>query len=255
MLGPVLRFDAACTVAIAGAPTNVTLNGNAVSGHAAFLAGPGDELVTGSATAGARFYIAVAGGFDADDVLGSTSTNLQAEFGGHAGRAPKKGDVLGCAPQEVAALKTPAEYVPPYTGSWALRTCDSLETELLDEIDALFETNWSVGQRADRMGLQLEGAKLNVASDGRMPSAGIFPGAIQCPEDGTPFLLSVDSGTVGGYPRVAHVARADRHLLGQLRPGDHVRLLRREPDEAVKELQAKIDYWREWLPDIESILQ
>ncbi|MDJ0712466.1 MAG: biotin-dependent carboxyltransferase family protein [Woeseiaceae bacterium] len=255
LLGPVLRFDAARTVAIAGAPSRATLNGKSLRSHAAFFAEPGDELATGSAAAGVRFYVAVAGGFEADDVLGSTSTNLQAEFGGFAGRALRKGDVLESTSKEADIFETPSEFVPPFTGSWALRTCTSSETELLDDVNMLFDNNWSVGQRADRMGLQLDGAKLKVASDGRMPSAGVFPGAIQCPEDGTPFLLSVDSGTVGGYPRVAHIARADRHLLGQLRPGDHVRLLRREPDDAVDELLAKIDYWREWLPDIESILQ
>jgi allophanate hydrolase subunit 2 len=87
-----------------------------------------------------------------------------------------------------------------------------------------------------------------------MPSAGVLPGTVQCPEDGVPYLLSVDAGTVGGYPRIAQVARVDRHLLGQLRPGDHLRLLRRQPDEAVDELHAKINYWKDWLPDIASIL-
>ena len=255
MLGPVLRFDAECSFAIAGAPVEATLNDRPIDCHATVSAKPGDQLKIGGPAVGARSYIAVAGGLDADDVLGSTSTNLQAEFGGLQGRALQRGDTLGFTPVEVGALEAPAEYVPLFTTSWGLRACASLETELLDDVDALFETNWNVGQRADRMGLQLEGEKLVVASDGRMASAGENTGAIQCPQDGSPFLLSVDSGTVGGYPRVGYVAQVDRHLLGQLRPGDHVRLLRREPDDAIEELRAKIDYWREWLPDIEAILQ
>ena len=87
-----------------------------------------------------------------------------------------------------------------------------------------------------------------------MPSAPVFPGTIQCPEDGAPFVLSVDSGTTGGYPRIAQVARADRHLLGQMRPGDHVRFLPRQPQEAIDELHAKHDYWRKWLPGIERVI-
>ena len=255
MLGPVLRFDAECAFALAGAPVQATLNGKSVDCHMTVVAKPGDELNTGSAAVGVRSYIAIPGGFEADDVLGSTSTNLQAEFGGLRGRALQKGDILDFDPREADVLETPAEFIPPFTSSWGLRACASLETGLLDDPDTLFETNWTVGQRADRMGLQLEGETLAVTSDGRMPSAGVFPGAIQCPQDGSPFLLSVDSGTVGGYPRVGYVARVDRHLLGQLRPGDHVRLLRREPDEAIEELRAKLDYWRAWLPDIEAILQ
>ena len=140
--------------------------------------------------------------------------------------------------------------------SWALRVCESFETSrLTDESrERLFESNWTVGRRADRMGLKLDGARLDISSDGRMPSAAVFPGTVQCPENGAPFVLSVDAGTVGGYPRVAQVVRADRHVLGQLKPGDHVRLLHREAPAATVELRAKLDYWRDWLPDIEQIV-
>ena len=58
----------------------------------------------------------------------------------------------------------------------------------------------------------------------------------------------------GGYARAAQVARIDRHVLGQLRPGDHVSFLPRTPDEANAELRAKHDAWREWLPGIEQVI-
>ena len=67
-------------------------------------------------------------------------------------------------------------------------------------------------------------------------------------------MLSVDAGTVGGYPRISQVARHDQHLLGQLRPGDHVRFMRRDPQAAIDELREKITYWRAWLPDIEQVI-
>jgi len=166
------------------------------------------------------------------------------------------GDTLDVASCEVELLQTPDEFRLPMSSSWGLRTCTAVESDLLVEtsLQVLFDTNWVVDRRADRMGLRLDGPALTVSSDGRMPSAAVMPGTIQCPEDGVPYLLSVDAGTVGGYPRIAQVARLDRHVLGQLRPGDHLRLLLREPDEAVGELRAKLAYWREWLPDIEAIL-
>jgi allophanate hydrolase subunit 2 len=77
---------------------------------------------------------------------------------------------------------------------------------------------------------------------------------VQCPEDGTPYLLAVDAQTTGGYPRIAQVARVDRHVLGQLRSNDHLRLLRRTPEQAAAELHEKLAYWREWLPDIASVI-
>jgi biotin-dependent carboxylase-like uncharacterized protein len=256
LLGPTLRFDADCPFAITGAEADVRLNDNATLYHETIFAKAGDELVIGGSEAGARTYIAVAGGFTVDSVLGSPSTDLLACFGGHEGRALAGMDVLGVATKSAEKLSTPEQYRLPMSSSWALRATTSFESEQLDERsrERLFDTNWTVGRRADRMGLKLEGATLDVSSDGRMPSGGVFPGTVQCPEDGSPYILSVDAGTVGGYPRVAQITRADRHLIGQLRPGDHVRLLHRDPDQAIDSLREKISYWEAWLPEIAIIL-
>ena len=256
LVGPIVRFDAPASFAIAGGRVAPLLNRVPVSDHETLRAKAGDELVIGPVESGARVYLAVSGGFAADHVLGSGSTNLQAGFGGLQGRALRAGDSLPVDGHEVPPLATPPDFRPTMSGAWALRTCVAAETPLLDKASsaALFATNWTIDQRADRMGLRLDGPRLSVSSDGRMPSAGVVPGTIQCPEDGAPYILSVDAGTVGGYPRVAQIARVDRHALGQLRPGDHVRLLYREHDDAVAEFRGMLDYWRAWLPEIEEIL-
>jgi allophanate hydrolase len=256
LLGPTLCFDSDCSFALTGARASVTLNGKEQPQHETLVARAGDELVVGAAELGARVYIAIAGGFPADEVLGSVSTNLQAGFGGYEGRALQAGDTFDIVSPEVGQLVTPDEYRLPMSASWAVHVCTASETSLLDDagIANLFDTNWTVGRRADRMGLRLEGAKLKTSSEGRMSSAGVIPGTIQCPEDGSPYVLASDAGTVGGYPRIAQIARADRHVIGQLRPGDHLRLLRREPDEAVGILHAKSAYWQEWLPEVEAVL-
>jgi biotin-dependent carboxylase-like uncharacterized protein len=256
LTGPVLRFDADASVAVAGAAVSVTRNGREEGCHRSFVAKAGDELAIGAAETGARAYVAVGGGFSADDALGSTSTDLQAGFGGYRGRALKTGDELAVGGVTGSDITTPAEFQPNLSNAWAVRVCEAAETGWLENAsrEALFATNWVVDRRADRMGLRLDGPTLTVSSDGRMPSAGVVPGTIQCPEDGAPYVLSVDAGTVGGYPRVAQVARVDRHVLGQLRPGDHVRLLERAPDQAVAELREKIACWEPWLPDIAEIL-
>ncbi len=254
LLGPTLRFKRPTAFAVTGAIADVTLNGNEVALHETTFAGAGDQLALGAAEIGARNYVAIAGGLVADDVLGSTSTYLAAGFGGLQGRALEQGDILATNPAECPALSTPEECRVPMSPSWALRACPAFEANQLQDRDGLFERNWVIGRRADRIGIQLEGGELGIASDGRMPSAAVFPGTVQCPESGVPYLLSVDAGTVGGYPRVAQVARADRHLLGQLRPGDRIRFLHRAATEAIDELRAKLDYWRPWLEDIDSII-
>ncbi len=253
-----LRCDGVAFAAISGARAKVWLNGERVKRHRTLALAEGDELEVGPAKAGARNYVAFAGGIAVDAVLGSASTYLPAGFGGFQGRALRAGDVLTVGRFDNAPdrLRTPKEFRPRATTSWALRACYGAEVDLLNKESRfdLFDTNFSVGNRADRMGLQLEGARFEVASGGRLASAPVFPGTIQCPEDGIPFLLSIDAQTIGGYPRVAQVARADRHLVGQLRPGDHVRLLWRDADSAREELLAKHDYWRRWLPEISAVI-
>jgi biotin-dependent carboxylase-like uncharacterized protein len=258
LTGVSLAFDERAYVAISGAKAKARINGERVKLHRTFVVGEGDELEVGPARAGARNYVAFGGGIDVPEVLGSASTYLPAGFGGHEGRALRAGDSLSIRPpgSDPAMIRTPKEFRPRAATSLALRACHGAEIELLDEQGRfdLFDTNFTVANRADRMGLQFEGPVFQVGSGGRMDSAPVFPGTIQCPEDGRPFLLSIDAQTIGGYPRVAQVARIDRHLIGQLRPGDHVRLLWRDVDSAADELRAKIEYWQRWLPDIASVL-
>jgi len=253
-----LRFEVDTCIAITGAPSAPALNGSTIDFHQTHRISAGDDLHIGSAAAGARVYVAVAGGLIADDLLGSRSTYLPAAFGGHAGRAIRKGDYLDIQPidHDVSAMATPLEFQPPIVTAWAARACVAMETGMLDESDVeqLFDTNFTIGARNDRMGMQLQGRTFNVNSSGRLLSAAVFPGCVQCPENGEPYLLSVDAQTTGGYPRIAQVARVDRHVLGQFRTGDHLRLLQRSPQQAAEELHEKLDYWREWLPDIESVI-
>ena len=253
-----LRFEANAFVAVTGARARIRINGERAKRHRTIRVRAGDELEIGPARACARNYLAFAGGIRVDSILGSESTYLPAAFGGFEGRVLQAGDTLqiNTPATEPRLIKTPKEFRPPVVTSFALRACYGAEIELLDKEGRfdLFDTNFIVGNRADRMGLQLEGAVFQVASDGRLASAAVFPGTIQCPEDGRPFLLSVDAQTIGGYPRVAQVARVDRHLIGQLRPGNHVRLLWRDLDSAREELLAKHDYWRAWLPEIATVI-
>ena len=218
---------------------------------------PADSILTiGAATAGMRIYLAVAGGFIGDDFLGSTSTYLPAGFGGHQGRALAAGDTINVSPQPrlMDMVTTPDALRPVISNAYTLRACESAETGLLSEVSrmSLFNSVFVIGRQATRMGVTLEGEKLGLNSDGKMKSAAVFPGTIQCPENGAPIVLLADAQTTGGYPRIAAVARCDRHILGQLRPGDRIRLLRRTPGQAASDLQSKLALLRTWIPDFSA---
>jgi len=256
LTGVTLAFDAKSTIAITGATARCTLNGTAVEQHATIAVGPGDVVAVGAAENGVRSYVAFAGGLLADDVLGSPSTYLTAGFGGHEGRALEKGDELQLADTAANApsMETPADYRPPMLGAWTVRAGASCETMNLKEPQRLFDQKFTIASRSDRMGIMLEGETFAIESDRQMPSAPLFPGHIQCPHDGSLYVMSVDSGTTGGYPRVAKIARMDLHLLGQLRPGNSLTLIERSDDDAARELQEKHAYWQAWLPDIACVI-
>ena len=77
-----------------------------------------------------------------------------------------------------------------------------------------------------------------------IPSTGMITGAVQVPPDGNPIVLMPDHATVGGYPVACCVITADLPELGQLRPGDTVRLVPVDPataGEAWNRREASLD--------------
>ncbi len=253
--GMTIKFLEDVSVAVTGAVALCSLDGTAMEPHATLQARRGDILAVGAATRGVRSYIAFAGGLQADDFLGSSSTYLPAGLGGHAGKCLAAGDEIHLRDAAtINPFQTPEEFQLPMLSSWMLRVSRSAETDRLQDSHALFAPKFTVANRSDRMGVALQGAKVSTDIEGDMPSGPVFPGTVQCPGDGSLFILSADAQTTGGYPRVAKVLREDLHILGQLRPGDALSFVERSAEEAATELRAKHDYWRRWLADIESII-
>ena len=182
---------------------------------------------TSTADAGLRAYLALPGGLDVKDVLGSASTLLSAGFGGIDGRALRTGDVLrGRRGGEAAAqgLAWPTSDGDPIAG----RTGQPIRVVAGPadaSLDALVDAEWRVGAASDRVGLRLEGPSLAAADVGELLSHGVVDGAIQLPPGGAPIVLLADHQTTGGYPIVAVVISADHPRIGQLRPGATVRFV------------------------------
>jgi antagonist of KipI len=91
--------------------------------------------------------------------------------------------------------------------------------------EALWAGRYAVTSKSDRMGIRLDGPALLRAVQKEMVSSAVAPGTVQVPPDGRPIILLADAQTIGGYPRVAHVATVDLPLLAQLAPGDGVRFV------------------------------
>ncbi len=86
-----------------------------------------------------------------------------------------------------------------------------------------FEKEFIVSKLSDRMGMRLEGPKIENNSDTNIKSEGLIKGVIQVPADGNPIIMLSDHGTIGGYPKIAVVIIADYDKLVQLPPGSKIK--------------------------------
>jgi len=234
MTGPTLRFNSATTISIVGASTLVLKNGEAVAMQQALSIAPGDVVKIGRIEgAGARAYLAVAGGIESPEYLGSASTFTLGKFGGPFGRALLPGDVLGIS--SAASFPTPDPRSPiPITHDWKIGVLygphGSPDFFLDEDIDTFFATSWEVHYNSARTGVRLIGPKPKWArTDGG--EAGLHPsnlhdnayaiGAVDFTGD-MPVILGPDGPSLGGFVCPVVVVDAELWKLGQLRPGDRI---------------------------------
>ncbi len=243
MTGPSLRFHSDAVIAITGADMHACLDGQPVSCWETIEVAAGAELRLGSAQHGARAYIAVRGGIDVPQYLGSRSTFILGKFGGHAGRTIQAGDMLrwGKAEAQTPLLKrvSPCDLpVPIYSNEWNIGAtygphgAPDFFTD--EDIETIFSTPWKVHYNSDRTGVRLIGPKPKWARrDGG--EAGLHPsnihdnayaiGAMDFTGD-MPVLLGPDGPSLGGFVCPLVIADDELWKLGQLRPGDTVRFER-----------------------------
>lgn len=236
MSGVTAIFGCDAHFALTGADFCASLGDVPVHTYRAYRARAGDELHCGNASPGCRGYLAIAGGFDIEPVLGSCSTNLKCGIGGYAGRALRAGDVLPlqCPEAPVARLEERRRPVPEYSSRISLRAVPGPQDSMFtpEGIAAFYGGWYAVTAASDRMGIKLEGAKIAAHGGSDIVSDGIAAGSVQVPAGGQPIVLMADRQTTGGYAKIATVISADLPLLAQARPGDYVRFARVSVKEA-----------------------
>jgi urea carboxylase len=254
MTGPTLRFNSDTTIAMVGALARVTKNGETVAMNEALAIQAGDLVKIGRfESTGARAYLAVAGGIESPDYLGSASTFTLGKFGGPFGRALLTGDVLGIAsPQPSQAPKHKIRI--PLGHDWKIGVLygphGSPDFFLDEDMDAFFATSWEVHYNSARTGVRLIGPKPKWArTDGG--EAGLHPsnlhdnayaiGAVDFTGD-MPVILGPDGPSLGGFVCPVVVVDAELWKLGQLRPGDRITFVPVDETWASKRQQELADF-------------
>lgn len=164
-------------------------------------------------------YLAMAGGFDVPQVLGSASTYIR----GGLGNAIQAGDILqGGKPSaeltKLAARDFPVEKYMTYSQTPTIDVIAGPQRERFD--NTFFENEYTLSKSFDRMGYRLEGKEIKLNDTSELISEGMTMGSIQITNQGQPIVMMADSPTTGGYPKIANVIWADLPLLAQCEAGN-----------------------------------
>lgn len=239
--GDTLRAEGgACRVAVAGdAP--LFIDDAPVASWSSHTLAEGQTLRVGALRSGMRGYLAAAGGFALEPMLGSVSTHVRNHLGGLDGGRLKPGDRLplagggggGGGGAEPEMILDPAEL--PLRGEVLRVVLGPQEDHFTaDGIATFLSGRYTLSHEADRMGCRLQGPAIAHARGFNITSDGIPLGAVQVPGTGQPIVMLADRQTTGGYPKIACVIAADTAALAQKRPGEAVRFQAVSQAEALR---------------------
>jgi antagonist of KipI len=287
-MGPTLFFERPAAIAWTGAVMAATWTAAdgtkyPVSSHRPVLLPARSLLQFGACAAGFRCWLAVAGGLEAERLLGSRSQHLAAELGlprltantelsiGPDGELARSAIAvaldrdlqaieIGSTSKAMRLRSTRWSLRPSVPESWPaiqLACLPGRHLHLLTDADrqVLMTQAWQVSARSNRQGLGLEGQAMNTAQFSNLQSEPIREGTVQLPPAGTPFILLAEHQSTGGYPRVLEVISAMTSVLAQAGPNSRIIFKLVDEQEADELARAKQRSFEETLAAVDLKLQ
>ena len=224
--GPLLRYSGKkINIAVTG-DVNFLIKKNSESIHGkcyqTYTLEDGDELDIISTNKSVYGYLAVGGEFSVQ-YQWSSSTNTRANIGANKGRkleSNQKIEIIrlnqNIGFKKLNYINTKIENIRVIKGT----NYDYFSQEGKKNF---FEKEFTISKLSDRMGMRLEGPKLENIVDTNIKSEGLVKGVIQVPADGNPIIMLSDHGTIGGYPKIGVIISADYDKLVQLTPGSKIK--------------------------------
>lgn len=256
LMGPKILINEDTLISICGADLSPKINETPVSMWRPIYVKKGSTLSFGKSNIGTRTYVAFAGSFNVEEIMGSKSTYLRAEIGGYEGRQLKKGDILQLKKPSKRALEIMNDIIgdinksgfgypkwfiskkilPDYKSHPIVRIIRGGEFNYFsaESKERLFGSKFTITPQSDRMGYRLNGASLKTKEKIEMISEAVALGTIQVPDDGNPIILLADRQTSGGYPKIGQVISVDIPVVAQLKPGDSISFYEVSLEEAQK---------------------
>ncbi|MGG9961915.1 biotin-dependent carboxyltransferase family protein [Ferruginibacter sp. SUN106] len=229
---PEILFQQDAIISLAGADFAATINNTAIPVWKTILVKKGSLLQFKQPLSGSKLYLAVHGGWQAQQWLNSYSTHLKLAVGGYSGRALQKNDVINfrkhnfsfeanvILSHRISAYQLEKIYQPQNN----IRCIKGVEYDWLNETakNNFEKNNFIISNQSDRMGLRLTGNTIMLQQTTELISSAVDAGVIQLLPDGNCIVLMADHQTTGGYPRIASVIKADLPKLAQLNPNNKI---------------------------------
>ena len=184
----------------------------------------GDQLDIISTNRSVYGYLSVEGGFNIDLYWGSYSVNTKAKIGHNDGEKfsshqkifLNNNKDIKFQKKKVSYINSKIEFIRVIKGT--------NYNYFSEEGKNIFLTKeFKVSKLSDRMGMRLEGKKIENIVDNNIRSEGLIKGVIQVPADGNPIIMLSDHGTIGGYPKIGVIVTADYDKIVQLTTGTKVK--------------------------------
>ena len=193
-------------------------------------------------------YLSVNSGFKIKKLWNSYSINTKANIGPNNGKKYSKEDKIFIKNSNFKKIKE-IELDYPESSDKIIRVIkgtnfDYFSTKAQNQF---FNKKFSVTKLADRMGIRLNGCKLENIVTTNIKSEGLVRGVIQVPADGDPIIMLSDHGTIGGYPKIGVVISADLDRVGQLIPGSTINFKEVSLEEAQNIFKAYMEDTNKYL--------
>ena len=225
--GPHLKYHGdKINIAITGDVSfKIKKGDNLINGESyqSFILENDDELDIISTNKSVYGYLAISGTFDLKFQWSSCSTNTKAKIGSNNGEKLSDKQKIKIKEINNNFVNRKLNYVN--TKIENIRVIKGTNFNYFSEEGKkiFFKNEFKVSKLSDRMGMRLEGKKIENILDTNIRSEGLIKGVIQVPANGFPIVMLSDHGTIGGYPKIGVVVSADYDKLVQLTPGSSIK--------------------------------
>ncbi len=257
VMGLKLRALREVVITITGGDLSPMLNEEPLEMWRTHLLVGGDIIAFKRVRTGCRSYLAIGGGIDVPEIMGSKSTFLSGKFGGLEGRGLRRGDIL-CSqditgPLSKIGIRFPKDWTPSYGKETQVRVIPGPQDHHFTRkgFQTFSSSSYQVTAKSDRMGIRLEGPKIERSAEVEesIISESLVPGSVQIPGDAKPMLILTELVT-GGYTKIATVISTDIPRAAQLKPGDRIRFEAISVDEAhqlLREQERRLKEFQEFI--------